>query len=353
MCFSTTVATGLLGKNLKRKSEVAEPVKVNEEQCQALGRVLAGYSFRDDFYQRPFLSLPFSPEEKARMYFFSVGICHQTWHLAHPAANLYGWDYLEDGFIRIFREGSWLSDPVSISRATQQSIAEGLASYFIPDTANVSTLDRIEERAALYHDMASKLVHNYKGKVFDLLLLSGGRVGGEKGFYQLFRVFEAYSDPLYKKTSFLLKLLTDASLFSVDDPENLIPVMDYHMQRVLLRSGAVEVLDPTLREALVKRSALPSDTLIREACINASKLVAASAGRGVLQMNDVLYMMGRSCCFEQPLCSSGRCAKQPCSLTRTLQLENHHSCIFSEVCRGASLPEYRQLWNPVVRTHYY
>jgi hypothetical protein len=201
--------------------------------------------------------------------------------------------------------------------------------------------------------MASKLVHNYNGKVFDLLLLSGGRVGGEKGFYHLFRVFEAYSDPLYKKTSFLLKLLTDASLFSVDDPENLIPVMDYHMQRVLLRSGAVEVLDPTLREALVKRSALPSDTLIREACINASKLVAASAGRGVLQMNDVLYMMGRSCCFEQPLCSSGRCAKQPCSLIRTLQLENHHSCIFSEVCRGASLPEYRQLWNPVVRTHYY
>lgn len=326
---------------------------VNEEQCQALGRVLAGYTFRDDFYQRPFLSLSLSPEEKARMYFFSVGICHQTWTLAHPAANLYGWDYLEDGFIRIFREGSWLTDPDSILLASVQTIADELASYFVPEPGKGSTLDRIMERATLYHDMATQLVLHYQGKVLNLINLSDGKVGGNRGFYQLLSVYEAYSDPLYKKTSFLLKLLTDASLFSVDDPENLIPVMDYHMQRVLLRSAAVEVLDPTLREALFKRRVLPSDRFIREACIRASSLVAASAGRGVLQMNDVLYMMGRSCCFEQPLCSSGRCAKQPCSLTRTLQLENHHCCIFSEVCRGALLPEYRQLWNPVVRTHYY
>ncbi len=332
---------------------MAGPVKVNEEQCRTLGRVLAGYSFRDDFYQRPFLSLPFSPEEKARMYFFSVGICHQTWTLAHPAANLYGWDYLEDGFIRIFKEGSWLADPNRISLASVQTIADDLASHFIPEPEKGSTLDRIEERATLYLDMARKLVQYYNGKMLDLLVLSHGRVGCDRGFYRLLSVFEAYSDPLYKKTSFLLKLLTDAGLFPVNDPENLIPVMDYHMQRVLLRSGAVEVQDASLREALVKRRELPSDRLIREACINASKLVAASAGRGVLQMNDVLYMLGRSCCFEQPLCSSGRCAKRPCSLTRTLPLENHHSCIFSEVCIGALLPEYRQLWNPVVRTHYY
>ncbi|MEJ5303180.1 MAG: hypothetical protein HPY80_03330 [Bacteroidales bacterium] len=334
-------------------SNVRPGVEVNNEQCKALGRKLAHYHFRDEFYMRPFLTVDLLPEEKARMYFFSVGICHQTWNLANRPANFFGWDYLEDGFIRIFKSDSWLADPLGIVNSSDEAIAEGLASFFIPPESRISTLDRLEERATLYKDMAVKLLENYQGSVLNLLQTTEGRAGGENGIYKCLAIFEAYSDPLFKKASFLIKLLSDAGLFSIKDPENLVPVMDYHMQRVLLRTGAVEIHDLELHEALAMRKELPDDGLIREACIQASVAIAASAGRGVLQMNDVLYMMGRSCCFEEPLCISGRCAKRPCSLTRTLHIKQHQNCIFNSICKGERFSSYRELWNPVVKTHYY
>lgn len=328
-------------------------VRVDAEQCMALGEVLRHYSFRESFYRRPFLTAAFPEEFKLRMYFFSVGICHQTWHLAHPAANLYGWDYLEDGFLRMFQENAWLTDPFRVSGASILFIGEALASYFVPAGSTVSTLDRLVERARLYRDMAEKLLTRYEGLVSRLLEASQGRVGGEEGLYRRLADFEAYSDPLQKKSSFWVKLLLDAGLWQVSDPENLLPVMDYHMQRVLLRTGAVEIIDPELRKALKDRKELPDDTVIRRSCIEASARMAGAAGLGVLQMNDVLYMLGRSCCFEEPLCRSGHCDKTPCSLVRTLEIEEHTQCIFSGVCRGAVAEECVTLWNPVVKTHYY
>ncbi|MGC8865206.1 MAG: hypothetical protein ACP5O2_05730 [Bacteroidales bacterium] len=334
-------------------SEPPIAVRVDKEQCQLLGQVLRSYAFKENFYKRPFLTAELPEELKLRMYLFSVGICHQTWNLAHQAANLYGWDYLEDGFLRMFEEKSWLTDTFRVAEASSQTIAEALASYFVPFGSSVSTLDRLEERASLYRDMAEKLVTSYKGQVSCLLQESQGRVGGMGGLYSLLSAFEAYSDPLHKKSSFLVKLLADAGLWQVQDPENLVPVMDYHMQRVLLRSGAVEVVDPELRNALINRWELTDDTRVRKACIEASSCMAEAAGLGVLQMNDVLYMLGRSCCFEEPLCRSGRCAKNPCSLVRTLEIADHTQCIFSGVCRGSVSEEYINLWNPVVKTHYY
>lgn len=328
-------------------------VRVDVEQCMALGRVLRHYSFRESFYRRPFLTTELSEELKLRMYFFAVGICHQTWHLAHPAANLYGWDYLEDGFLRMFHENSWLTDTFCVAEATTSAIGEALASYFIPSGSTLSTLDRLEERASLYRDMAEKLIARYEGKVSRLLQASQNKVGGKEGLYRRLSDFEAYSDPLQKKSSFWIKLLVDAGLWQIQDPEILIPVMDYHMQRVLLRTGAVEVVDPKLRKALIDRRELPDETIVRKACIEASAHIAKTAGLDVLQMNDVLYMLGRSCCFEEPLCRSGRCAKNPCSLVRTLELKEHTQCIFSSACRGAVAEEYIKLWNPVVKTHYY
>ncbi len=334
-------------------TEFSAPVGVNQEQCHGLGRVLAKYSFREDFYHRPFLSVNLDAEAKSRLYFFSVGICHQTWNLANPAANLYGWDYLEEGFLQVFNKSSWLADPFAVSKVSLFDIANELATYFVPPLSSVSSLDRLEERSRLYFDMAEKLINNFDGSVLQLLHQAEGKAGGSTGIYKLLEVFEAYSDPLRKKSSFFLKLLSDAHLFFVKDTENLIPVMDYHMQRVLLRTGSVEVYDSELRKALLFRQELFDDFSIREACLKASSLIAAHAGKGVLQMNDVLYMLGRSCCLDHPLCASGRCAKQPCSLTRTLFLDHHPKCIFTEVCKGAHSSKYRRLWNPVVKTHYY
>lgn len=80
-----------VGKNLKRMSNVRPGVEVNNEQCKALGRKLAHYHFRDEFYMRPFLTVDLLPEEKARMYFFQLAsvIKPGTW-LIDPQIFLAG-----------------------------------------------------------------------------------------------------------------------------------------------------------------------------------------------------------------------------------------------------------------------
>lgn len=51
-----------------------------------------------------------------------------------------------------------------------------------------------------------------------------------KGYYEELSKVEAFSDPFRKKISFLIKLLEDAGLENIKDQENMIPIMDYHMQ---------------------------------------------------------------------------------------------------------------------------
>lgn len=115
--------------------------------------------------------------------------------------------------------------------------------------------------------MAVKLLENYQGSVLNLLQTTEGRAGVKMGFISVWPFLRHTVIPFFKKASFLIKLLSDAGLFSIKDPENLVPVMDYHMQRVLLRTGAVEIHDLELHEALAMRKELPDDGLIREACI--------------------------------------------------------------------------------------
>jgi hypothetical protein len=326
----------------------------NQSQCRQVAEILRHITFRDDFYNRPFISAPMSAEQKALMYFYAVGICHQTYALANPPKNLYGWDYLEAGFIKIFTENHPLSDNTFVARQTIAELRKLTEPVFTSEqTGATCTLDRLPERMQLLLDMALQLDNNHNGNVMQMLTQSKGLAGGDNGLYSLLSQFEAYRDPLRKKSSFLIKLLSDAGLFIIKDPENLVPVMDYHMQRVLLRSGCVQIPDARLMEILQKRLFCHEEPEIRKACIQAMKMIADGAGLPVLRLNDVFYMLGRSCCLETPLCQSGKCSKTPCSLTLSIYLNDHSHCLIEKACLGAKNPEIRKLWHPVTETHYY
>ncbi len=194
----------------------------------------------------------------------------------------------------------------------------------------------------------------FNGSVSDLIDGCGGRlINGGKGLYEVLLQFTAFSDPLRKKITFFLKLASDAGLIRIKDPENLIPIMDYHMQRVLLRTGCVEILDDDLKKKITIRSPLSTDEVIRSGCIDAMKLISLFSGHAASNLNDYFWPLGRSCCNETQLCQIRTCTKNPCSLMTMLTLSSHDECLLEESCKGAVNVDYRSLWEPEVKTHYY
>ncbi|HSX11302.1 MAG TPA: queuosine salvage family protein [Chlamydiales bacterium] len=330
-------------------------VRVSVDQCKAIGKVLQTLSIKPTVYRREYFSLNVPAETKLRMFFFSIGICQQTHTLIHRKLNLVGFNYLEKIFADLAKANSELLDPFFVKNQTPQALSKRFSSLF-SETGDPKdcTLDRLDERSRLCIDMSHKLVENYGGQVGALVAKSQGCLAGEEGIYNLASHFEAYSDPLKKKSSLFVTFAHQVGLFAIQDVENLIPVMDYHVQRVLLRFGCVEILDEALRQALLKQEKLPSDEEIRSASIDAVHQLAHYSGHSLFNIHDFLWPLGRSCCKEKPLCQHGLCDKTPCTFDSFVQLPSRHThCVFEGTCKGSLKEEYRNLWQPLVDTHYY
>ncbi|NOR87141.1 MAG: hypothetical protein GQ527_05980 [Bacteroidales bacterium] len=325
-------------------------IVVNTEQSHKIGEIVGSLDFKDDFLGRKFLTLAVPSEIKTAMYYYAVGICHQTYHLANPKLNLYGWDFLEYGFMEIALQKPELLDAQYLVQLTPTDLIPLIKPFFAEDhIAEKCTLDTLEERAELWLVMAQFIAKTKKNH----LEFVGKSKNDAQYFYQQLPQTIAYSDPLQKKTSFFMKLLEDSGLAQFGKNQELIPIMDYHMQRVLLRSGCVEVIDKQLKYSLQNREAIESDKEIREACIASMKIIAKTAGYSIFKMNDVFYTMGRSCCNESMLCESHKCEKTPCSLTLAVELGKHEHCIFQDICKGVNSSDYRKYWQPQVKTHFY
>jgi len=332
-----------------------ELVAINFEQCNLVADVLQSLDLRQDFYQREYLHLDSDRETLLAMHFFAVAICHQTHKLHHPVLDIWGWDYIEFAFVKIARNHSPLLDPAWLAKADYSEISKLLLIAFShTGMAADSTLDRIEERATLMQEAAHQLVKFYGGKLsnFFHVFEQNLEVDGN-GLYNKLSKMKAFSDSMHKKSTFLIKLLIESGLIAIADPENFIPIMDYHMQRVLLRLGCVEIVDDELRKNIQHRIALQTDEPVRSACIEAFRLIAEISEHDVTKMNDFFWSLGRSCCHETTLCIERFCSKKPCTFALIVKLTDHSTCAFENICLGAVDEKYRKLWQPVVETHFY
>jgi hypothetical protein len=330
-------------------------VSVNIDQIKKVARILQTVKFRHDFLKREFLSFDGDRETKLRLYFLSVAICHQTRTLVHPDKNLWGWEFMEYGFLQLLKQRNPLLNPGYLSICSNQDVDEILMKTFSPDgNPKHSTLDRIEERTLMLLDICRIVKAHYKSRISNLIDEAEGKLIHEgKGLYESLARFTAFSDPQKKKITFFLKLATDAGVINIKDRQHLIPIMDYHMQRVLLRTGCVEVEDQNLSASLVSKSKLLTDEPIRGKCIEAFRILSEQTGLDLLVLNDIFWPLGRSCCHETTLCTDNRCSKKPCTLTQMIELEVHNQCMFQKVCKGAKDESYRSLYEPMVDTHYY
>lgn len=334
---------------------MAASVTPNHEQCLKVAECLKHYKFREWFYKRAFLNFTAPTETRYRAYFYSVAIGHQTHKLFSRKMSLWGWEYIEHVFTLLGKNNSPFLQRGIISSLSFSDLCKRLASLFSNDGSPLNTtLDRIGERASFLAEADYILENQYKGSLGNMLnsskqyLLKNG-----EGLYKILSHFKAYSDPMRKKSTFLLKLLQDAGLIMVKDPGNFIPIMDYHMQRVLLRTGCVDVINERLASKLRKHQQINKDTVIRKACIEAFRIIASESGMPVVELNDFFWSLGRSCCHKKLLCQLGYCEKDPCTFSRIVEHDPHTNCSLESVCFGKEQEAYRQLWQPVVETHYY
>src|SRR6187551_1989581 len=81
--------------------------------------------------------------------------------------------------------------------------AEAIAAVF---RAEQDTLHDPERRAKLWDDLAKGMLKSYGGQAEQLIEASGGKLGGPGGVLVRLSEFDAYSDPLRKKSFLLAKI---------------------------------------------------------------------------------------------------------------------------------------------------
>jgi hypothetical protein len=141
------------------------------------------------------------------------------------------------------------------------------------------TLAGTGERARLWRDLSVGLIERYGGSAGALLAAAEGSLGGSGGLIARLEEFDAYADPLAKKSYLFAKIAARRGWFSVSDPDNWEVSADNVLMRLALRAGLVH---PAPVEEL------------RAATRSAFRQVAEQAGLEPPLLDDLLWELGRN-----------------------------------------------------------
>lgn len=331
-------------------------IQVDSQQCERLARRLDQVQVRPD----AFLVVAHTNEERRReanLWFYLVAICQATRTLQGVIDGQWyrGWDYMAHAARRALRR-----DPETFTAQRLASITpDELRALFSDDgQAEHSTFDRIEERVGQWRQAASLLIAQYDGDVMNLYDQAHHHLRGEGGILQRLAAFDAYSDPVEKKSFLFIMFAFRCGAWQIEDLENLEVAIDYHIMRVALRSGMVRVVEPELEQTLKKRLPVSAeqDNRVREAVRQACALLVRHSRHSVFEVDNILWMMGRNCCFYdyEPICGANSCRRQnQCTLIRGIEYACPGACLFDGACFGSRDKAYQAFWETNLYTHYY
>jgi len=140
------------------------------------------------------------------------------------------------------------------------------------------TIAGADVRARLWRDLAAGLRERYEGSAGSLLAAAEGRLGGQEGLIARLGAFEAYSDPLAKKSFLFAKIAERRGWITVSDPESWEVCADNVLMRLALRSGLVHPAEPEV---------------LRAATRAAFKRLAEEAEIDPPLLDDLLWELGR------------------------------------------------------------
>lgn len=325
-------------------------VRINPEQCKNVGLALKCIKVSSNPYCQK-AKTPEDKEKEASFLFYVITICHDTKTLEGNIDGKYmkGWDYL-----------------VAVLRKKQESDPD----FFTPERMKnltvdeikplLSTINRIEERVNLLNDCGKKLSEKFDGKVIRLFEMSEGFLLKKdgKGLLKLLSEFEAYKDPLSKKSVVFLHCCSDVGLLRIKDPQNFKMPIDYHMMRVALRTGIIDVIDKELETRLKNKEPVnEKDVLmIRLKAQEAYQIISEYSMFDIPQLDLIFWSLGRSCCDwrHEPICGDKKCDVQNrCTLIRNVEFDCKNSCPLDETCFGSKNHEFRKFYEANIVTTYY
>jgi hypothetical protein len=161
--------------------------------------------------------------------------------------------------------------------------ARGLADISEGDVAAMFSADgqvvsEPGERARLWRDLAAGMIHDHNASAEALIATAGGRLGGPGGLLEQLGRYEAYSDPLRKKSFLFCKIAERRRWLVITDPENWEVCADSVLMRLALRAGLVS-------EGPVEE--------VRTATRDAFAAVAEAAEIPPPVLDDLLWELGR------------------------------------------------------------
>jgi len=326
---------------------------VDRRRCRDLAARLLEISPRTEH----FAPAPRNPESAVRVPDFHlawIAICQQTRTLAGvvDGVSYRGSDYLVHRLRARLDE-----DPERFTAGRLQSVTGDELRAWLSDDGDPasSTVDRVEERVALLRDAAARLLDGYSGATAHLLAASKGRLEGKTGLLERLSRFHAYRDPVRKKSFLLIQYLRVAGVFEPVDPKALGLPVDYHLLRVLLRTGAIQLKGARARDLLGGgEMSEAEDVRIRLAGVEAGRLMAEVVD--VATLDRLLWMIGRNCCFygHAPVCTTGPCTLEAsCSFLQASDLDCGLRCPFDGTCSGSRNPAAAAFREPTFDTDLY
>jgi hypothetical protein len=279
--------------------------------------------------------------------FYVDAICHQTQNFYGEIDGVFlkGWDYLLQSFKKEYERDNEFIKTKRMKKIKGEDVKRILN----------GSGDRYYERAYLLRNCAYILERDFKGDIFEINRIAEGYIKRERkpDLIKLFHKFKAYSDPLNKKTYLFINIAKKIGFWEIKDPENLWTPVDYHLERVILRIGIVDV-DETIKKKLIfgKRVPLTIDLKLREKIGDAVKEISNLSGISVEKLDQIFWSLGRSICFKYgPSCDCIQDEKNTFTDITGISLKD--GCPFRNFCNAYKISELKKLKESNVFTIYY
>lgn len=330
---------------------------MNSEACDAVIAGLREHPIPEDNEDSSLPRIP--PDLVPNFYFYLVGICHQTSPRNHPpvqgvvgGGHRRGWDYL---YARLEQACSNNLELLRVDHWAEES-AESHAELFTDDKYGM-LLTGIPRRVELVRDMGNVLLRQGLDSITGIHERCCGHIHAhEPNLLDELARFQAYTDPVQKKSIFFLSIMRNSKLWEFPDDEQLEAPVDYHEIRGHLRLGTVQLADAQL-ESRVRQGVEVTqheDIAIRMATRAALRYIADELSITPSRAHYLFWNLFRSICTRtSPECLSMR-ADNPLP-ERYMHLSKINGkdacCPFAAFCPSAQ--KHDRLVEHAIDTDYY
>ncbi len=338
----------------------AERITTNIDQIRRIGKNLLQLGWKSAGYNTINAALPVAAsDEQALDYFFFTSML--LFDFKDVEATLSDGRYIKgtDVYFHLAKQAGethpdfWSA--AALSTATDDTL---LHAFSLTNDAVHPALPRMAERIALLRDAAQVLLTHWNGRVTNLLQqhprlrTSGDQIGL---LDTLVTSFKGYSDPLFKKVFVFLKALDVTGRWKPLDPENVLVPVDYHVIRLALRNGTITLHDEALADQLRTNAPVTEadELALREVVMDAYQTLIRESGLSVYFVDEIFWLIGRSCCHYKrpPRCQT--CDFTDCSVQPAFNYQCPGQCPLAASCLGAHDNHYSSLLEPnIVTIHY-